>query len=532
MVGAGFAGMYMLHRLRTMGLSVQVIESADDVGGTWYWNRYPGARCDVPTMEYSFSFSEELEQDWHWPEVMSAQPEILDYANHVADRFDLRRDIKFCTKVESVAFDEEASKWQIETDKGDHYSCRFCIMATGCLSAPNFPDIEGRDEFMGQSHHTGLWPKQGVDFTGKRVAIIGTGSSAVQAIPVIAEEAAQLTVFQRTPVYTFPANNHALTTGTEKLYKESYREVREEQKYSPIGISTLLLPDPGPDEPPLKSILDTSIEERNEAFSEGGFRVFRKYNDVYTNLEANELACEIYRGMVEQVVDDPQDAEKLKPRGYPIGCKRQVLDTGFYEAFNRANVGLVDLRETPIECITKTGLKTTEETFDFDILIYATGFDAMTGALKRIDIRGKQGLTLRKKWEHGPKTYLGLQVHGFPNLFTITGPGSPSVLSNVLVSIEQHVDWIADCITHLEEHQIGEIEATLEAEESWQEHVDEVSKGTMQTAPSCNSWYLGANIPGKTRVFMPYVGGVGLYRRKCEEIVANNYQGFTLKVRH
>ena len=530
-VGAGFAGLFMLYRLRAMGLSVQVIEAGDDVGGTWYWNRYPGARCDVPTMEYSFSFSEELEQDWHWQEVMSGQPQILDYANHVADRFDLRRDIQFSTKVTSAVFDEASSQWQITTDKQDNYACRFCIMATGCLSAPNFPDIPGRDDFVGQNHHTGLWPKQGVDFTGKRVAIIGTGSSGVQAIPVIAGQTLHLTVFQRTPVYTFPANNHALTRKTEQRYKEHYPEIRKAQKYSPIGVSSFMLPDPEPDAPPLKSILETSEAERKEALNKGGFGVFRKYNDVYTDLEANEVACDLYRDMVEQLVDDPDVAEMLKPRGYPIGCKRQVLDTGFYEAFNRDNVRLVDVMKTPIERITATGLETNRESFEFDILIYATGFDAMTGALNRIDIRGKYELPLREKWEQGPKAYLGLQIHGFPNLFTITGPGSPSVLSNVLVSIEQHVDWIADCINYLEEHKIGEIEPTLEAEESWQEHVNEVSKGTMQTAPSCNSWYLGANIPGKSRVFMPYVGGVGRYRKKCEEIVANNYEGFILRGR-
>jgi cyclohexanone monooxygenase len=528
-VGAGFSGLYMLYRLRAMGLSVQVIEAADDVGGTWYWNRYPGARCDIPTMEYSFSFSPELEQEWHWQEVMSAQPQILDYANHVADRFDLRRDIQFSTRVTSAVFDEENSRWQVTTDKQDQLSCRFCIMATGCLSAPNMPEIQGRDDFAGQSVHTGLWPKEGVDFTGKRVAVIGTGSSGVQAIPVIAEEAQHLTVFQRTPVYTFPANNHDLTSKTEQSYKQNYPEVRKAQKYSPAGVSAFMLPDPDPNAPPLKSILETSPDERKEALSKGGFGVFRRYNDVYTNTDANEVACELYRDMVEQLVDDPVTAEKLKPRGYPIGCKRQVLDTGYYEAFNRDNVRLVDVKEEPIECITEDGLKTGNETFEFDILVYATGFDAMTGALNRIDIRGKQNLSLRKKWEHGPKAYLGLQVHGFPNMFTITGPGSPSVLSNVLASIEQHVDWVADCIQHLEDQKISEIEATLAAEESWQDHVNDVSKGTMQTAPTCNSWYLGANIPGKTRVFMPYVGGVGRYRKKCEQIVANNYEGFTLR---
>ncbi|MCZ6501077.1 MAG: NAD(P)/FAD-dependent oxidoreductase [Gammaproteobacteria bacterium] len=527
-VGAGFAGMYMLYRLRRMGLSVLVIETADDVGGTWYWNRYPGARCDVPTMEYSYSFSEELEQQWRWPEVMSAQPEILEYANHVADRFDLRRDIQFCTRVTSAVFDENASRWEVVTDRDKHYRCRFCIMATGCLSAPNVPDFDGKDEFEGSSYHTGLWPKDAVDFNGKQVAIIGTGSSGVQAIPVIAEEALHLTVFQRTPVYTFPANNHPLNTKTESRYKENYLQVRHMQRYSPVGMSTFMLPKPNPDAPPPSSILDTSEEERREALHDIGFSAFRTYSDVYTNIEANEVACNLYRDTVEQLVNDPDVAEKLKPRGYPIGCKRQVFDTDYYEAFNRDNVTLVDLTANPIECITPLGLRTRQDEYKFDILIYATGFDAMTGALNKIDIRGKQGQTLVNKWADGPVAYLGLQVHGFPNLFTITGPGSPSVLSNVLVSIEQHVEWISDCIEYLGKHQIREIEPTTDAEETWVEHVNQVAKGTMFTAPTCNSWYLGANIPGKTRVFMPYVGGVGRYRKKCEEVVTSNYEGFTL----
>jgi cyclohexanone monooxygenase len=529
-VGAGFAGMYMLYRLRRQGLDTLVIETADDVGGTWYWNRYPGARCDVPTMEYSYSFSEQLEQEWRWPEVMSAQPEILDYASHVADRFDLRRDIQFSTRVTSAVFDEITGLWEVTTDGGDQYQCRFCIMATGCLSAPNTPDFAGKDDFAGPSYHTGLWPKEPVDFSGQRVAIIGTGSSGVQAIPVIAEEALHLTVFQRTPVYTFPANNRPLNGETESRYKENYAQVRHMQRYSPVGMSTFMLPAPDPDVPvpaPV-SILDTPEEQRRQALHDIGFSVFRTYSDVYTNTEANEVACSLYRDTLEQWVHDPQTAEKLKPRGYPIGCKRQVFDTDYYQVYNRDNVTLVDVAENPIERITPIGLKTGNEEYTFDILIYATGFDAMTGALNRIDIRGRQGQTLTSKWQDGPAAYLGLQIHGFPNLFTITGPGSPSVLSNVLVSIEQHVEWISDCIEYLGKHQVREIEPTADAEEHWVAHVNEVAEGTMFTAPTCNSWYLGANIPGKTRVFMPYVGGVGRYRRKCEQVATNNYEGFTL----
>lgn len=529
-VGAGFAGMYMLYRLRQLGLSVKVIETGDDVGGTWYWNRYPGARCDVPTMEYSFSFSEELQQEWQWSEIMSAQPEILAYANHVADKFDLRGDMQFNTRVTDAKYNESTGRWQVSTDQGEHYHGRFCIMATGCLSAPHTPEIDGQADFAGEVFHTGRWPKEGVDFSGKRVGIIGTGSSAVQAIPVIAETAAELTIFQRTPGYTFPANNRPLGAKQQKRYKENYAEVREMQRYSQAGISGFGMQQPrsGNSTPP-KSILETTHGERQAALEKNGFGFLRLYDDVYTDLEANEVACELYRDMVKQLVDDPEVAETLSPRGYPIGCKRQVFDCSFYEAFNLDHVKLVDLQQSGIDRITDKGLRTTQAEYELDILIYATGFDAMTGALNRINIEGRESRRLKDKWQDGPRAYLGLQVHGFPNLFTITGPGSPSVLSNMLVSIEQHVDWITDCIIHMQENEYQEIEADLAAEDEWIEHVSQVGKGTMLQAPTCNSWYLGANIAGKPRVFMPYVGGVGRYRRKCEEVVANDYEGFNLR---
>jgi cyclohexanone monooxygenase len=528
-VGAGFAGLYMLHRIRGLGLSVRVIEAGGEVGGTWYWNRYPGARCDVPSMEYSYSFSEELQEEWDWPEVMAAQPEILRYAKHVADRFDLRRDIQFDTRVTEAQYDESSRRWRIETDAGETFNARFCIMATGCLSVPNTPSIEGADDFTGDVYHTGRWPHEGVDFSGVRVGIIGTGSSGVQAIPVIAEQAAHLTVFQRTATYTMPAHNRPLGAEYWKDIREHYAEIRKTERESYAGIVGYGFGLGGAEiTQPTQSILKTTEGERLAALDEKGFRALWGYVDVATNPEANELACEMYREQVGRMIEDPVTADGLMPRGYPLGCKRPVIDTDYYAAFNRDNVTLVDLRRGAIERITETGIQTKQGHFEFDALVYATGFDAMTGALRRIDIRGRDGLALREHWEAGPRTYLGLQVHGFPNLFTITGPGSPSVLSNMMVSIEQHADWIADCISHMDRHQLRAIEPTPEAEEAWIAHVNDVAKGTMFTAPSCNSWYLGANIPGKPRLFMPYVGGVGNYRRKCDEVAANGYEGFTL----
>lgn len=537
-VGAGFAGMYMLYRLRRLGMEARVVEAAADVGGTWYWNRYPGARCDVPSMEYSLSFSKALEQEWDWKELMSAQPEILEYANHVADRFDLRRDIQFDTRVTAAHFEEATNRWHVRTDGGDQFVARYCVMATGCLSVPWTPELPGAADFAGDVVHTGAWPREGVALEGRRVGIIGTGSSGVQAIPEIARVAEHLFVFQRTPTYTFPANNRPLKAEYREAFKAHYDEVRQTQRYSPAGFSGFRPKRSDPetasaipaDDPSLarQSIKEASLDAVRRALNERGFGAFATYRDVYSDLEANEIACELYREWVDEVVDDPEVAESLKPRGYPLGCKRQVLDTNYYATFNRDNVTLVDLTRQDIKRITAAGLETTAKSYAFDVLIYATGFDAMTGALNRIDIRGRGGQSLKEKWTDGPRSYLGLQSAGFPNLFTVTGPGSPSVLSNVLVSIEQHVDWIADCLTHLDASGARTIEPEPCAEEAWIEHVNEVAEHTMYTAPSCNSWYLGSNVPGKRRIFMPYVGGVGRYRRKCEEVVANGYEGFVL----
>ncbi len=525
-VGAGFAGMYQLYRLRNMGLSCVVIEAGDGVGGTWYWNRYPGARCDVTSVEYSYSWSRELEQEWEWTELMASQPEIERYLNHVVDRFDLRKDVVFQTRVTAAHYNEAANRWTFATDRGDELTATYAIMATGCLSMPLMPDYPGIDTFRGVSVQTSLWPKEGVELEGKRVAVIGTGSSAVQAIPEIGRVARQMTVFQRTPAYTWPSPNRPLTAEDQATVKANYDALRERQRNSVVGISgsfTGALV-----EPPTKKLLETPEEERQAMQERFGFGVTRMFADVATNMEANELARRMYGEQVRKVVKDPVKAAKLTPTDYPIGCKRSVIDAGYFETFNQENVDLVDLREEPIERITERGIRTSAREYEFDVIVYATGFDAMTGALNRIDIRGRGGEPLRERWAAGPRSYLGLMVSGFPNLFTITGPGSPSVLSNMMVSIEQHVDWISGCLEHLRTIGMAGIEPTEEAEDSWMDHVNRVAEGTMYTAPSCNSWYLGANVPGKTRQFMPYIGGVGRYRQKCEEIAANGYQGFVM----
>ena len=520
-VGAGFAGLYMLHRLRGLGLSARVYEAGGGVGGTWYWNRYPGARCDVESMDYSYSFSEELQQEWHWTERYAAQPEILRYANHVADRFDLHRDIQLETRVTSAVFDEAADRWTIETDRGDRVSAQFCIMATGCLSDAQVPEIPGLETFAGRWYHTGRWPHEGVDFTGRRVGIIGTGSSAIQSIPLIAKQAAHLFVFQRTPNFSMPAQNAPLDPGYERRVKGRYADFRREARESRIGFVVDRSGDSALAVPP--------EERRNEyerRWSRGGLGFSAAYADLLTDQDANDTAAEFFRAKIRSIVRDPAVAEALCPRDYPLGTKRLCVDTGYYATFNRDNVTLIDVRRAPIEAITPRGVRTREAEYDVDSIVFATGFDAMTGALLNIDIRGTGGLTLRDKWAAGPRTYLGLAVAGFPNLFTITGPGSPSVLSNMIVSIEQHVDWIADCLAHLREHGLRTIDATPEAQDAWVEHVNEV--GHMTLYPLAPSWYMGANIPGKPRVFMPYIGGVGVYRQKCDEVAAKGYEGFTL----
>ena len=521
-VGAGLAGLYMLHRLRSLGLSARVFEAGTDVGGTWYWNRYPGARCDVESMEYSYSFSEELQQEWHWTERFASQPEILRYVGHVADRFGLRRDIQFATRVTAATFDETTGRWAIETDHGDRVSAQFCIMATGCLSSTQQPQFPGLDTFAGRWYHTGRWPHEGVDFTGQRVGIIGTGSSAIQSIPIIARQAAQLTVFQRTPNYSVPARNAPMDDEYEQRIKAQYAGLRQQERESRAGIAL--------QEPAEQSALAVTPEERTRAYearwSRGGLGLARTFTDLLTNREANETAAEFVRAKIRAIVQDAAVAEALTPTAYPIGTKRLCADTDYFDTFNRDNVTLVDVRKAPIIAITPGGLRTQDAEYALDSIVFAIGFDAMTGALLGVDIRGRRGIALRDRWAAGPRSYLGLAIAGFPNLFTITGPGSPSVLSNMIVSIEQHVDWIAGCLAHLRAHGLATIEATETAQEAWAEHVNEVGHATLY--PAANSWYMGANIPGKPRVFMPYIGGVGTYREKCDEIAAQGYAGFAL----
>jgi len=523
-VGAGFAGLYMLYRLRGLDLSARVYEAGDGIGGTWYWNRYPGARCDVESMDYSYSFSDELQQEWRWRERYASQPEILRYIDHVADRFDLRRDIQLSTRVTAAVFDEAAGRWAIKTDHGDRVSARFCIMATGCLSSAQVPRFPGLETFQGPRYHTGHWPHEGVSFAGQRVGVIGTGSSAIQSIPIIAEQAAHLYVFQRTPNFSVPARNAPLDPEFERRVKAGYADFRRQARESRVGFVV---------ERSEASALAVPSEERQQEYEKrwrrGGLGFTATYVDLLTNQEANDTAAEFCRAKIRAVVRDPAVAEALVPKHYPVGTKRICVDTNYYETFNRDNVTLVDLRRTPIETITRHGLRTREAEYALDSIVFATGFDAMTGALLSIDIRGRSGQPLRQTWTAGPRSYLGLAIAGFPNLFTITGPGSPTVLSNMIVSIEQHVDWIADCLAYMRRHDRCLVEATVDAEERWVAHVNEVGHATLY--PLADSWYMGANIPGKPRIFMPYIGGVGTYRKICDEVTAKGYEGFALTPR-
>jgi len=517
-VGAGFAGLYMLHRLRELGLSVRVFEAGSGIGGTWFWNRYPGARCDIESLEYSYQFSPELQQDWEWSERFATQPEILRYLEHVADRFELRRDIEFETRVRSAHFDEASGRWAIDTERGP-VSARFCIMATGCLSSTNTPRFPGLDRYAGATYHTGRWPHEGVDFSGKRVGVIGTGSSAIQSIPVIAEQAAHLFVFQRTPNYSIPAHNAPLDPARVASVKADYAGFRAQNSQRPFGANF-----PVNEVSALQVDADERAREYESRWEQGGLGFFTAYHDLILDRAANDTAAAFVRAKIHSIVNDPAVAEALSPQQV-VGCKRLCVDTNYYATFNRPNVTLVDVSDAPIAEILPAGLRTTRASYELDCIVFATGFDAMTGALLSIDIRGRAGQTLHDKWAAGPRTYLGLGTAGFPNLFLITGPGSPSVLSNMVPSIEQHVNWIADCIAYLRAQGRERIEATPAAEDAWVAHVNEVAGMTLY--PSCNSWYLGANVPGKPRVFMPYLG-FPPYVEKCNEVAAKGYEGFAL----
>jgi cyclohexanone monooxygenase len=521
-VGAGFAGMYMLHRLRGQGMTARVYEQGSGVGGTWYWNRYPGARCDVESMQYSYSFSDELQQEWDWSERYAPQPEILAYANHVADRFDLRPDIQFDTRVERAEFDERANLWSVTTSDGKTVSAKFVVLATGCLSNARKPDIRGLDGFKGKVYHTGHWPHEPVDFTGQRVAVIGTGSSGIQSVPVIAEQASQLTVFQRTANFSIPARNARLTEEERNWFRQNYPQIRRfAREEARNGIYTEI--------PDLGALDDGDNERRSKyeaRWQRGGLTFMSVYNNLVLEKAANDTAADFVREKIADIVKDPVTAKLLQPNDHPIGSKRICIDTDYFVAFNRPNVKLVDIKSNPIEAITERAVRAGGKDYEVDAIVLATGFDAMTGSVAKIDISGRGGQTLNQKWAEGPKTYLGLMSAGFPNLFIITGPGSPSVLSNMIVSIEQHVDWIADCLSYMRAHGLDTMEAVKEAEDKWVAHVNDVAYTTL--FPQANSWYMGANIPGKPRIFMPYIGGVGPYRQICNDVAAKGYEGFAM----
>jgi cyclohexanone monooxygenase len=521
-VGAGFAGMYMLHRLRGQGFSVRVYEQGDGVGGTWYWNRYPGARCDVESMQYSYSFSDELQQEWDWSERYAPQPEILRYANHVADRFNLRPLIQFSTRVERAVFDEDDNIWSVMTSDGKTMTAKFVVLATGCLSNARKPDIKGLESFAGPVYHTGNWPHRAVDFTGQRVGIIGTGSSGIQSVPVIAAQAKHLTVFQRTAQFSIPARNKPLTAEERKNVRDNYPEIRRFAREDARNGIYAEMPDRG-----ALDDGDNARRSRYEArWQYGGLTFMSVYNNLALDKAANDTAGDFVREKIRQAVKDPATAKLLEPASYPIGTKRICIDTDYFETFNRPNVTLVDIKANPIEEITPQSVKSGGKSYEIEALVLATGFDAMTGSVAKIDIVGRGGRTLNQKWAEGPKTYLGLMTTGFPNLFVITGPGSPSVLSNMMVSIEQHVDWITDVVGYMRDRKLDTMEAEQDAEDKWVAHVNEVAYTTLY--PQADSWYMGANIPGKPRIFMPYIGGVGPYQQICNEVAAKGYEGFAM----
>lgn len=518
-VGAGFAGLYALHKLRGQGLSVHAFEAADDVGGVWHWNRYPGARCDVESLQYSYSFDDPLQQEWVWSERYAQQDEILAYLHHVSDRFELRPLISFGTRVTSAHFDAALDRWQLQTDRGDTHTTRFCIMASGSLSASRLPDIPRIESFAGQILHTGTWPHEGVDFAGKSVAVIGTGSSGVQVIPHIARSAERLVVLQRTPNFVVPARNQPLSEEKQTAWKAAYAEYRAQARQ----VGTLY---DFSQTPALSVSAEAREAEYRRRWELGGVNFVHAFSDIMTDAAANQTAADFVHARIRELVDDPATAEKLCPRGYPLGAKRICVGSDYYETYNRPNVALVDLQATPVTAIDSQAIRTSEAVMPVDMIVCATGYDALTGALAQIDIRGRHGAALRAKWADGPRNYLGLMVADFPNMFIVTGPGSPSVLVNMVVGIEQHIDWIAECIQHLTRTGATRIEPEPDAENAWVQQVNEAAAATLFV--QANSWYLGANIAGKPRVFMPFVGGIGRYRAICDEVAASGYAGFQI----
>ena len=525
-IGAGFSGMYMLKSLRDkLGLKVRVYEAGETVGGTWYWNRYPGARCDSDSYIYCFTWDKQLLHEWEWSERYPEQPEILRYLEHVAERHELKREIRFNTCVTGAEFDETNNLWKVRTAQGEEATARFLVAAVGSLSDTNVPQFKGLEKFQGKWCHTSRFPHAGIDFTAKRVAVVGTGATAVQAIPEIAQQAKQLTVFQRTANYCVPARNGKVDPALVEARKANYDGVVRRIRQSFFGFEYNFIP---------KAVLEATPEEREREFDrmwdEGGFAFWlANYQDMFFNQEANDLCADYIKRKIRNTVKDPVVAEKLIPKGYPYGTKRQPLDTNYYETFNKDNVLLVDAStDGPIEEITEKGIRAGGNEYEFDIIVFATGFDALTGPLKALNLKGRGGRKLSESWVDGPHTYLGIAIAGFPNFFTITGPQSPSVLSNMPVSIEQHVEWIADCVDSMRKTGKTTIEATQEAQERWVTHVNEVVNTTLM--PRANSWYMSANIAGKPRAFLPYLDpdGVGGYRKKCNEVAANGYEGFAL----
>ncbi|PJK18217.1 flavin-containing monooxygenase [Mycolicibacterium goodii] len=514
-IGAGFAGLYMLHSLRTHGLKVRVLEAGDGVGGTWFWNRYPGARCDIESLDYQYSFSERILAEWKWSERYPQQPEILAYLNFVADTLDLRGDIELGVRVVGASFLDD--RWAVDTTAG-RLSTRFLVAATGNLSVPQEPAIEGLDIFSGPIYHTARWPEESVNLSGKKVVVIGTGSSGIQVIPILAEQADELTVLQRTPNYSVPARSGDTEQASELA---DYAGRRKFARESALGLAY-----PSNE----KSALDVTEEERIEEYERrwdlGGLSIYGAFADLMSDEKANRTAADFFEQKIRAKVDDPSVADILVPKGIPVGGKRVCTDSRYYETFNRPNVRLVDVRANPIERLTSTGVLVSGREYRADVIVMATGFKAMTGALLAIDIRGRDGQALRQKWESGPRTYLGVATAGFPNLFFVTGPGSPSVFSNVVISIEQHVEWISATIAHLYAEKLSAIEPTAEAEAEWVEHVNDVAYSTL--LPQASSWYMGPEVTEGRRVFMPYLGGVGAYREKCDQVARDNYAGFTL----
>ena len=525
-VGAGFSGLYMLHRLRELGFTTRLFDAADGVGGTWYWNRYPGARCDSESHYYCYSFSDEIRKEWKWSCRYPAQPELLAYLNFVADRLDLRKDIDFGTRVAAGNYDEEAHRWVVETDQGETVRARFLITGVGNTSTPAKPSIPGLESFAGDVYHTALWPHEKVDFTGQKVALIGTGSSGIQSTPMIAEQADHLTVFQRTANYSVPARNHDLTDEMRRELEENYTEMRQLVLASPIGM---------PFEIPQKSALEVSDEERTATLDKlweiGSFRfMFTSYHDIVVDLKANATVAGYIEAKIRDTVNDPAKADVLCEFNHPVGTKRPPIDTNYYETFNRDNVSIVSIRKNPIREATVDGLiMENGDKHKVDSIVFATGFDTVTGTLNKLNLRGKGGVSLADKWQDGPRAYLGLCTAGFPNLFMITGPGSPGILTNFPGCIEQNVDWIADVMTHMRETNAVEIETSENTEAQWMQDITDVANTTLMT--TVDSWYMNTNIPGKPRVFSAYFSGMHTYAEFCADVAANDYKGFEVRSR-